>query len=263
MKNIKVLIIEDEMAAAKRLQKLITEIMPEAEIVNSVASIIDAVEWFKNNPHPELVFADIHLADGSSFEIFKQVELTCPIIFTTAYDQYALQAFKQNSIHYLLKPVKKEELAQAIEKFRKIHASKQPPEIDFEKMLSIINKPAANYKERFIIRFGEHIKTIQVQDIAYFYTENKANFAVMKDAKRYPVDHNLDEIEEMVNPKNFFRINRQFIISYHSIAEMITYSKSRVLVKLNPPTKLETIVSTERSSSFKSWLAGEYDPELK
>src|ERR1051326_698980 len=133
MKAVKVLIIEDEMAAAKRLQKLISEIMPEAEIANSVASISSAVEWFKTNSLPDLVFADIHLADGSSFEIFKQVELTCPIIFTTAYDQYALQAFKQNSIHYLLKPVKKEELAQAIEKFRKIHSSKQPPEIDFEK----------------------------------------------------------------------------------------------------------------------------------
>lgn len=257
MKPVKVLIIEDEVAAAKRLHKLISELMPEAEIVNSVASIESAVQWFKTNPQPDLVFADIHLADGSSFEIFKQTSITCPVIFTTAYDQYALQAFKQNSIHYLLKPVKKEELNEAIEKFRKMHASKQTPEIDFEKMLSAIGKPAASYKERFIIRFGEHIKTIQVGDIAYFYTENKANYVVMKEGKRYPIDHNLDELEQLVDPKNFFRINRQFIIGYNSIAEMITYSKSRVLVKLNPPTKFETIVSTERSSSFKSWLAGE------
>jgi two-component system LytT family response regulator len=257
MKTVKVLIIEDEVAAAKRLHKLISELMPEAEIVSSLASIESALQWFRANPQPELVFADIHLADGSSFEIFKQTNVTCPVIFTTAYDQYALQAFKQNSIHYLLKPVKKDELNEAVEKFRKVHASKQTPEIDFEKMFSMIGKPAANYKERFIIRFGEHIKTIQVHDAAYFYTENKANYVVMKDGKRYPVDHNLDELEQLVDPKNFFRINRQFIIGYNSIAEMITYSKSRVLVKLNPPTKLETIVSTERSSSFKSWLAGE------
>jgi DNA-binding LytR/AlgR family response regulator len=254
---IKVLIIEDEVAAAKRLQKMVAELMPDAEITNSLASIAAAVQWFKTSPMPDLIFADIHLADGSSFEIFRQVNITCPVIFTTAYDQYALQAFKHNSIHYLLKPVKKEELNQAIERFRKTHALKQSPEVDFEKVISMINKPSSTYKERFIIRYGEHIKTIQVHDIAYFYTENKANYAVMKDAKRYPIDHNLDELEQLINPKNFFRINRQFIISYNSIAEMITYSKSRVLVKLNPATKFETIVSTERSASFKSWLAGE------
>jgi DNA-binding LytR/AlgR family response regulator len=254
---IKVLIIEDEVAAAKRLQKMIAELMPDAEIENPITSITSSVEYFKTHPLPDLVFADIHLADGSSFEIFKQVDIKCPVIFITAYDQYALQAFKQNSIHYLLKPVKKEELNEAVERFRKMQSVKQNAAIDFEKMLSLINKPASNYKERFIIRFGEHIKTIQVKEIAYFYTENKANFAVMRDGKRYPVDHNLDELEHIVDPKNFFRINRQFIIGYGSIAEMITYSKSRVLVKLNPPTKLETIVSTERSSSFKGWLAGE------
>src|SRR5215831_5129797 len=147
MKNIKVLIIEDEMAAVKRLQKLITEIMPESEIINSIASITSAVDWFKNNVQPDLIFADIHLADGSSFEIFKQVDISCPIIFTTAYDQYALQAFKQNSIHYLLKPVKKDELNEAIERFRKRQTSKQNSQIDFEKMLSLVNKPASTYKE--------------------------------------------------------------------------------------------------------------------
>jgi DNA-binding LytR/AlgR family response regulator len=257
MKTTKVLIIEDEMAAAKRLNKLISELMPDAEIINSIPSIASAVQWFKTNPLPDLVFADIHLADGSSFEIFKQVTIDCPVIFITAYDQYALEAFKQNSIHYLLKPIKKEELNEAIERFRKRQASKETGPVDFEKMLSIMNKPATNFKERFIIRFGEHIKTIQVQDIAYFYTENKASYAVMKDGKRYPVDNNLDELEHLINPKNFFRINRQFIICYNAITEMITYSKSRVLVKLTPTTKLETIVSTERSSSFKSWLAGE------
>jgi len=257
MKTTKVLIIEDEVAAAKRLHKLITELMPDAEILNSIPSIASAVQWFKTNPLPDLVFADIHLADGSSFEIFKQVNIECPVIFITAYDQYALQAFKQNSIHYLLKPVKKEELSEAIERFRKKQASKESVSIDFEKMLSLINKSHEIFKERFIIRFGEHIKTIQVQDVAYFYTENKASYAVMKDGKRYPIDNNLDELEHLINPKNFFRINRQFIISYNAITEMITYSKSRVLVKLTPTTKLETIVSTERSSSFKSWLAGE------
>ena len=254
---IKVLIIEDEVAASKRLQKLLAELMPDAAITTILVSIETAVNWFKNNQQPDLVFADIHLADGSSFEIFRQVTLDCPVIFITAYDQYALEAFKHNSIHYLLKPVKKEDLTEAIVKFRKMHVANANSNVDIEKMLMSFRQPAANYKERFIIRFGEHIKTIETQDIAYFYTENKANYAVMKDGKRYPVDHNLDELETLINPKSFFRINRQFIIGYNSITEMVSYSKSRVLIKLNPPSKFETIVSTERSAAFKSWLAGE------
>jgi len=257
MNKIRILIIEDEAAAAKRLNKMIEEQMPGAEIFNPVTSIVAAVQWFKTNPMPGLIFADIHLADGSSFEIFKQVKPTCPIIFITAYDQYALEAFKLNSIHYLLKPVKKEELGEALDRFRKRYPAQQFPSINFEKMLSALNKPSGNYKERFVIRFGEHIKTIESQDVAYFYTENKANFAVMKDAKRYPIDHNLDELEQLIDPKNFFRINRQFIISYHAITEMVSWSKARVLIKLNPPSKFETIVSTERAASFKMWLAGE------
>lgn len=254
---IKVLIIEDEEAAAKRLQKMLAELMPDAEVTESLPSIKASLEWFAKNPLPDLILADINLADGSSFEIFKQVKVKSSIIFTTAYDQYALQAFRHNSIHYLLKPVKKEELREAIERFRRINQSPAQPALDIDKLVTTISKPGITHKERFIIRFGEHIKTIETKDIAYFYTENKANFAVLKDGKRYPVDHNLDELEGVLNPKEFFRINRQFIIGYHSIAEMITYSKARVLIKLNPLTKQDTIVSTERSAAFKAWLAGE------
>lgn len=253
---IRILIIEDEIAASKRLQKLLTELMPDAEIAGMLVSIESAVNWFNNNSQPDLMFADIHLADGSSFEIFRKTKIDCPVIFITAYDQHALEAFKHNSIHYLLKPIKKDELSEAIMRFRKMQAANATSNVDFEKMLASL-KQRAVYKERFIIRFGEHIKTIETQDIAYFYTENKANYAVMKDGKRYPVDHNLDELEQLINPKNFFRINRQFIIGYNSITEMVSYSKSRVLIRLNPPSKFETIVSTERSSSFKAWLAGE------
>ncbi|HRH59624.1 MAG TPA: LytTR family DNA-binding domain-containing protein [Chitinophagaceae bacterium] len=254
---IKVLLIEDEEAAAKRLQKMLAELMPDAEVTESLPSIKASLEWFGKNPLPDLILADIHLADGSSFEIFKQIKIQCCIIFTTAYDQYALQAFRHNGIHYLLKPVKKEELREAIERFRRIKQSPAQPALDIDKLVTTISKPGIAHKERFIIRFGEHIKTIETKDIAYFYTENKANFAVLKDGKRYPVDHNLDELEGVLNPKEFFRINRQFIIGYHSIAEMITYSKARVLIKLNPLTKQDTIVSTERSAAFKAWLAGE------
>ncbi|HEX6914199.1 MAG TPA: LytTR family DNA-binding domain-containing protein [Chitinophagaceae bacterium] len=251
---IKVLIIEDEETAAQRLQKMVAEALPESEFTGTLSNISAAVDWFRNNPHPDLAFFDIHLADGSSFEIFNQVKVDCPVIFTTAYDQYALEAFKVNSIDYLLKPVKKEELQQAVEKFRKLHLKTQGG-IDIQQLLNSIRK--AEYKERFVVRYGEHMKTIQVADIAYFYTENRISFSVLKDGKRYAVDHNMDQLEQLLDPRQFFRINRQFIIGYHSITEMLSYSKSRVLVKLQPPAKEETIVSAERSAAFKAWLAGE------
>ncbi len=254
MKN--VLIIEDEEAAARRLQKMITEVLPEVNIHPSIATIRSATERLKTNPKPDLVFLDVHLADGQSFEIFKEVNVSCPIIFTTAYDQYALEAFKVNSIDYLLKPIKKDELQRAINKFLNLSGSPVPG-VDIQKLLLSLKQEKVNYKERFAVKYGEHIKTIETTDAAYFYTENKANFLITKDNKRFAIDYNLDQLEELLDPKKFFRINRQFLIGFHSITEMFTYSKSRVLIKLNPASKLETIVSTERSAEFKAWLNGE------
>ncbi len=251
-----VLIIEDEEAAARRLQKMISEILPEVNILPAIATIRSAIARLKENPKPDLVFLDVHLADGQSFEIFKEVNVNCPIIFTTAYDQYALEAFTINSIDYLLKPIKKEELQRAINKFINL-SGVSTSDINVEKLLSSLKQQKANYKERFAVKYGEHIKTIATADAAYFYTENKANFLITKDNKRYAIDYNLDQLEELLDPKKFFRINRQFIIGFHSITEMFTYSKSRVLINLNPPSKLETIVSTERSGAFKAWLDDE------
>jgi DNA-binding LytR/AlgR family response regulator len=184
------------------------------------------------------------------------VNVSCPIIFTTAYDQYALEAFKVNSIDYLLKPIKKDELQRAINKFLNLSGSPVPG-VDIQKLLLSLKQEKVNYKERFAVKYGEHIKTIETTDAAYFYTENKVNFLITKDNKRFAIDYNLDQLEELLDPKKFFRINRQFLIGFHSITEMFTYSKSRVLIKLNPASKLETIVSTERSAEFKAWLNGE------
>jgi len=255
---IKVLILEDEDAAASRLQKLIAEIMPEAEFLTTITSVKQGVEWFNRNALPQLIFADIQLSDGSSFEIFKQVEVTSPVIFTTAYDAYALNAFKLNSVDYLLKPIKKAELTEAIEKFKTVHLSgnKEEEDSNLQQLLQALQK-TPQFKQRFVLRIGEHMKIIEVPEIAYFYTENKANFIITKEGRRYLADNTLDQIERMLDPKLFFRINRQFIVSYPSILEMFTYSKSRVLLKLNPPTKHDTIVSTERSAAFKAWLGGE------
>jgi two-component system LytT family response regulator len=250
-----ILIIEDEEAAYHRLKKLIAEMLPEANILLPVVSIKSAITWFVENAEPDLVFLDVHLADGESFEIFKKVKVTSPVIFTTAFDQYALEAFKLNSIDYLLKPIKKEELKRAVDKFLNSNLSKSG-QVNFQQLISTLQLQTAAYKERFVVKYGEHIKTIQTADSAYFYTENKANFIVTKDNKRFTIDYNLDQLEVLLDPKKFFRINRQFIIGFHAITEMFTYSKSRVLVKLSPPSKIETIVSSERSASFKSWLDG-------
>ncbi|MEP7236494.1 MAG: LytTR family DNA-binding domain-containing protein [Ferruginibacter sp.] len=253
-----ILIIEDEEPAFKRIQKMLAEIEPGHVLPDQLVSVSSAVKWFAQNDSPDLIISDIQLADGVSFEIFKQVEIKCPIIFTTAYDQYAIEAFKVNSIDYLLKPVKKDELEKAVKKFKSLQPVSNPsPAIDLNKLLQSLQPAGADYKKRFVVRYGEHIKTIDIEEIVYFYTEDKATFLCTKDARRFVIDFNLDTLDSVLDPKVFFRINRQYIISIHSIAEMFAYSKSRVLIKLNPAAKHETIVSTERSADFKLWLGDE------
>lgn len=254
-----ILIIEDEEPAYRRLQKMLKEIEPNHTMLEQIVSVSSAVKFFKENDAPDLIVSDIQLSDGISFEIFKQVDVKCPVIFTTAYDQYAIEAFKVNSIDYLLKPVKKEELEKAVSKFKTLTpAAPAAPAIDINKLLQSLQPAGATeYKKRFVVRYGEHIKTIDIEEVVYFYTEDKATFLCTKDARRFVVDFNLDTLDSILDPKIFFRINRQYIISIHSIAEMFAYSKSRVLIKLNPAAKHETIVSTERSADFKHWLGDE------
>ena len=252
-----ILIIEDEEPAFKRLQKMLKELEPGHTLLDQIVSVSSAVKWFKENDAPNLIISDIQLSDGISFEIFKQVNIKCPVIFTTAYDQYAIEAFKVNSIDYLLKPVKKEELEKAVTKFKSLTPATAFPSIDINKLLQSLQPAGIEYKKRFVVRYGEHIKTINVEEVVYFYTEDKATFLCTKDARRFVVDFNMDTLDSILDPKVFFRINRQYIISIHSIAEMFAYSKSRVLIKLNPPAKNETIVSTERSADFKHWLGDE------
>jgi two-component system, LytTR family, response regulator LytT len=252
-----ILIIEDEEPAYRRLQKMLKELEPGHILLNQIVSVSSAVKWFNENEAPDLVISDIQLSDGISFEVFKQVNVKCPVIFTTAYDQYAIEAFKVNSIDYLLKPVKKEELEIAVAKFKSLSAQTATPSIDINKLLQSLQPAGNDYKKRFVVRYGEHIKTIDIEEVVYFYTEDKATFLCTKDARRFVVDFNLDTLDSMLDPKVFFRINRQYIISIHSIGEMFAYSKSRVLIKLQPPAKHETIVSTERSADFKHWLGDE------
>ena len=251
--KIKALIIEDEEPAAARLKKLIAQADPEIEITEIIVSISSAVKYLAKNT-PDLIFLDIHLADGESFEIFNQTTVTSPIIFTTAYDQFALRAFKLNSLDYLLKPVKSEELQSALEKFKKMYGEESKA-VDYAKLAEMLLKEKAEYKKRLLIRYGDLFKTIDMKDAAYFYSENKISYVCTKNNARYALDNTLDELEKLLEPKEFFRINRQFIVGIESIEKMIAVSKSRVKLSLHPPAEQETIVSTERSPDFKKWLA--------
>lgn len=246
-------IIEDEPPAARRLAKMMEQLWPAATLAGTYASVADTVAALQQQAPPQLLLMDIHLADGNSFHIFQQTAVTCPVIFTTAYDEYAIEAFKHNSVDYLLKPVKEAELQAALNKYQRLY-SQPAPVPDYAQLLRSLAGPGKTYKQRFAVRYGEHLKTIDTSIAAYFFTENKASFLVTHDGKKYIVDYNMDQLEQQLDPRRFFRINRQFIIAIDAIAEMLTYSKARVLITLQPPSKLDTIVSSERAAAFKQWL---------
>lgn len=247
----KALIIEDEPQAAARLQKYVSEIDPKIEFIGVQESIESAVDWFKKNPHPDFVFMDIHLSDGNCFEIFEQVEVTCPIIFATAYDEYALKAFEHHSIDYILKPIKKLDLERALAKLE--HYRKQPTE---ERATGEVTDQGDNTlgSRRFLIKVGAKINLIKLDEIAYFYSKDKITFAVTKQGRRFPLNKSLEVLEAELPEKEFFRINRKFIIHMDAISTMNSHTKGRVKIELEPPAELESIVSTERSPHFKKWL---------
>lgn len=247
-----VLIIEDETSAARRLRKLVQRIEPEFQIVGELDSVEASVEYLRTNPTPGMIFLDIHLADGSSFDIFHYVDVQCPIIFTTAYDEYALKAFQVNVVDYLLKPIKTEALEAALRKYRRMAG--KSTQIDYRKLAKSLDKEEK--EKRFLLRMGSRLLVIQLKEVAYFHTEDKVTLLTTHEGKRHILDYSLEELNEMTPPTEFFRINRQFIVRLSAIAEMHTFSKSRVKLKLVPPCPLETIVSTERSPHFKRWLEG-------
>ncbi len=246
-----VVIVEDEQLAYQRMAKMIMEITPASRIVAHHDTVGAAHQWFDENPSPDLCLLDVQLSDGTAFDLLKRVNINCPVIFTTAYDQYAIDAFATTSIGYLLKPIRKTDLENAlqkIDKFRHIFHPAVPP---------VKESIRPEYKKRFVIRFGEHIKSLAVEDIAYCYSENKNTYARDSEGRTYPLDHNLDTLEEILDPADFFRINRQYIVTLKAINEMKTYSKARVIIKLTPPVKDTPVVSSERAADFKKWLAAE------
>jgi two-component system LytT family response regulator len=248
----KILLIEDESAAARRLKKMILEAQPGAEVINEIDSVEAAVRWLSRHAMPDLIFMDIQLADGNCFEIFKQVEIAAPVIFVTAYDEFAIRAFEVNAIAYLLKPAKAAEIEQALKKFQKLKAGEMP---NYQKLLETLHLPG-EYQKRLLIKIGQSIRAVEIADIAYFFTQDKIVTLVNFENRKYPTDYTLDELEEVLDPKQFFRINRQFIINSAAIREMYVISKSRVKVILHPPSEMDTAVSAERSATFKKWLTG-------
>lgn len=247
----KILIIEDEAPAAKRLEKLILERVSSASIQGRLDSIKSALAYFEKHPQPDLIFCDIQLADGLSFEIFKHIKVDCPLIFTTAFDQYAIQAFKVNAIDYLLKPIDPNELAQALDKYHKLQLK---PSIDFAHIQQLLQQPQKSYKSRFMVKTGEKISTIQTSDIQYFFSEERITFAVTTSSKRYIVDYTVEQLENQLNPGDFFRLNRKYLVSLDSVEEIITYSNSRLKVKLKGCTDQDILVSREKVAEFKNWL---------
>ncbi len=252
MTPVHILLIEDEPTAAQRLQKLILELLPPAKIDAILDSVEASVRWLADH-QPDLIFMDVQLADGLCFEIFEQANVTAPVVFTTAYDDYALKAFRVQALDYLLKPLKRTELQEAIRRVRKA----APPQVNVEQVNAIYaGEPIPDYRQRFLVRLGASIRVIETQDIALIYTESKNTFLMTSEGRRFPLDYSLEALEKQLDPALFFRANRQYIVGLHAIREMYVYSKSRVKVHTEPAAPSEIIVSTEKSGSFKRWLAG-------
>jgi len=243
----KIVIIEDEKPAARLLKRKVENL--NCEVIAVLSSVTESIEWFLSNEHPDLVLVDIQLSDGLSFEIFEQVEIKSSVIFTTAYDEYALKAFKLNSIDYLLKPIDESELKASIEKF----LSLQNKPVFNQQSLNNVNN--SNFKKRFVVKTGNIIKIIDVNDIECFYSAFKSSFLTTIENRSFSLDDSLETIEKEVNTDNFFRVNRQFIINLKAIKEISIYSNSRLKISLNNYKEEEIIVSREKVQAFKEWIS--------
>lgn len=248
-----VLIVEDEKPAATRLVNMLKKVKPDMTIVGMTDGVESTLNFLDQHAPPDLVFMDIHLADGSALEIFRHYSFhDIGVIFATAYDQYAIEAFKHNALYYLLKPIKQAELEHALTRYQETRERTNDYKQIVNKLLS-----KQNQDKRFLIRMGQSLRLVHQQDIAYFYTADKITFMMTKEGRKYPLDYTLENLEEMTDPDRFFRINRQYIIRIDAIQQMHAHTKARVRIDLQPPAHEEVIVSTEKSPLFKRWLEGE------
>ncbi|QDO95248.1 response regulator transcription factor [Formosa sediminum] len=254
---IKVLIIEDEIPAQRLLKETLQEIIIKTEVVGCANSIKSAINWFTNNPHPEIVLLDIQLSDGLSFEIFKQIKIDSMIIFTTAYDEYTLQAFKVNSLDYLLKPIDKEELQTAFEKYNRYNkkiSTEQYATINFNELSQLIKTGKSNYRKRFLIQSNESFFYLPIEDIALFHSMQGITFAVTFEKREYPVNFSLESLKEQLNPDFFFKVNRQYIVNINAIKKVHSYFNRKLKLEIKPTYIHDILVGKDKASAFKKWI---------
>ena len=249
------LIIEDEKAALRNLKAAMQEVDTDFDIVGETDSVTDTLEWFASHSMPELVFMDIHLADGSAFGIFEQVDITCPIIFTTAYDEYALQAFRVNSIAYLLKPISSADLQMAIDKLKLLGGAKaEGTKTDFQAVMHAL-KREEGYKTHFLVPVkGDRFVPVSVDQISYFYISDGVVKAVLQSSETFIFQQTLDELAELLNPRQFFRANRQYIIAHKAVVGVSLWFGGRMVLQLMPPTDEKVIISKARVPAFREWF---------
>jgi DNA-binding LytR/AlgR family response regulator len=249
---VKVLIIEDEHLAADKLSRMLHDLDPEIQVLTILESVSESADWLANHPAPDLIFMDIQLEDGISFEIFDTVKISTPVIFTTAYNEYAIKAFKVNSVDYLLKPYNSRDLMMAVDKYKQLHGSMnaQSAKIDY-----LYRQLVREYKNRFFVKIGTHYHSVSIDEIACFFIRERATFMKTKVGKNFDIDYSLDQVQKLVDPTRFFRINRNFIINIDSISDIISYSTSRLKIVLKNFEHLDDLlVSREKTNDFKKWL---------
>lgn len=255
------LLVEDEELAVRKLRKLLQEVAPDLDVVGVTASIDDTVDWLEDRraagqPEPDLIFLDIELADGQSFEIFERTPVRSTVIFTTSYDEYALQAFKVNSIDYLLKPVQREDLQRSLKKYEDLHPrSVESPSVNIEKLLQQLQRQTTrDYRQRFLVRQGQRMLSVEVSDIAYFFTDERYSFFAMHNGQKFLVDYTLDELSDALDPSRFFRVNRGVIVTHQAVDQIQPYFGNRLALMLRPVFDREALVSREKVSDFKQWM---------
>jgi len=254
-----IFIVEDEELAVKKLKKTLMSVDGTANIVGEADSIKSSVAWLENNPAPDLILMDIELADGQSFEIFNQTEVSSPVIFITSYDEFALKAFKVNSVDYLLKPVQKEDLQLALEKYRNmktLYARGSGAEPSIDSLVKELQQKLhlKEYRKRFLVKHGQKLVSVEVGDIAYFFSDGRLNFFKTFDNRKFVVDYTMDELSGMLDPDRYYRISRSFFISVDSVEQIHEYFGNRLLLNLRPAIDKEAIVSREKVTEFKNWL---------
>lgn len=252
----KILIIEDEELAVKKLHKMLVGLDKDIEVIANLDCIESSVEWLQNNEAPDLIMMDIELLDGQSFEIFNRVKVKSPVIFTTSYDEYALKAFKVNSVDYLLKPIQKEDLAAALDKYKKMFVAAAPAPINMDLLVKELQQKLQprEFRKRFLVKNVQKLVSVETDEIAYFYSDGRLNFFKTCDNKKYVVDYTMDELDEMLDPERYFRISRSFYVSINSVDQINDYFGNRLILSLKPAVDKEALVSREKVTEFKKWL---------